>query len=464
MNHLLFKGIFGTVFATPPDVFNRLLERPLKLFKSMRWQVPAALSLCTAPAWAQAPAPVLNAGDTAFVFACCIAVWLMTIPGLALFYGGLARTKNVLSILMQVFTVSSMVTVLWALYGYTLTFTDGGSMQSIIGGLDKLFMKGVGADALQGTIPELLYFFFMLLFAAITPTIIVGGFAERIKFSAVLVFMAIWFTINYVPMAHMGWGGGWVFQMGAQDFAGGNVVHVNVGIAALVGAWLVGARKGVGSSAMSPHNMTMTMTGGSMLWVGWLAFCGGCALAANGFAMLVVVNTMLAAGAGAMSWVLVEWMHRGRPSMLGAISGAIAGLVAITPACGFVGPMGALALGVLVSPVCVWAVEKLKPMIGLDDSFDVFGVHGVGGIFGGILTPVFALPALGGLGFAEGRDLGSQMPVQLLVIGFSIVYSAVSSWVAFKVASALCGGLRVDEDAEDEGLDVSSHGEPGYKF
>ena len=248
----------------------------------------------------------------------------MTIPGLALFYGGLARTKNVLSILMQVFTVSSLITVLWAVYGYTLTFVDGGSMQSVIGGLDKLFMAGVKGDSLQGTIPELLYFFFMLLFAAITPTIIVGAFAERIKFAAVLIFMAIWFTINYVPMAHMAWGGGWVFNLGAQDFAGGNVVHVNVGIASLVAAAMVGARKGVGTSAMSPHNMTMTMTGGSLLWVGWLAFCGGCALAANGFAMLVVVNTMLGAAAGAVSWVLVEWLHRGRPSMLGAVSGAIA--------------------------------------------------------------------------------------------------------------------------------------------
>jgi Amt family ammonium transporter len=444
----------------------------LKLFQALRWLAPAALLASSPVLWAQdaavaavpAAAPVLSAGDTAFVFASCIAVWLMTIPGLALFYGGLARTKNVLSILMQVFTVSSLITVLWALYGYSLTFTDGGSMQSVIGGLDKLFMKGVGVDALQGTIPELLYFFFMLLFAAITPTIIVGGFAERIKFSAVLVFMAIWFTINYVPMAHMGWGGGWVFKLGAQDFAGGNVVHVNVGIAALVGAWMVGARKGAGTGVMSPHNMTMTMTGGSMLWVGWLAFCGGCALAANGFAMLVVVNTMLAAAAGAMSWVLVEWLHRGRPSMLGAVSGAIAGLVAITPACGFVGPMGALAIGAIVSPICIWAVEKLKPMIGLDDSFDVFGVHGVGGIVGGILTPIFALPVLGGLGYAEGRDFATQMPVQLLVIGFSIVYSGISSWIAFKLASIICRGLRVDEDEEDEGLDLISHGEPGYKY
>ncbi|PRD64353.1 ammonia channel protein [Malikia granosa] len=440
------------------------MELPLKTFHSLRWIIPACLTLSTSSLWAQAAAPTLNTGDTAFIFVCSLVVWLMTIPGLALFYGGLARTKNVLSILMQVFTVSSLIMVLWALYGYTLTFTDGGSLQSVIGGLDKVFMRGVTQDSLQGSIPELLYFLFMLLFAAITPTIIVGAFAERIKFAAVLVFMAIWFTINYVPMAHMGWGGGWVFALGAQDFAGGNVVHVNVGIAALVGAWLVGARKGVGTSAMSPHNMTMTMTGGSLLWVGWLGFCGGCALLANGFAMLVVVNTMLAAAAGTVSWMLIEWLHRGKPSMLGAVSGAIAGLVAITPACGFVGPMGAIVIGLIVSPICIWAVEKLKPMIGLDDSFDVFGVHGVGGIAGGLLTPLFALPALGGLGFAEGRDLASQMSVQVGVIGFSILYSAISSFIAFKLAGWLCGGLRVPADDEIEGLDLTSHGEPGYKL
>jgi len=438
----------------------------LKPFNSLRWLVPIGMTVGTSALLAQtAPVtPTLSSGDTSFLFTCCLAVLLMTLPGLALFYAGLARTKNVLSVLMQVFAVASMLSVLWALYGYTLTFTDGGPLQSVIGGLDKLFMRGVGPDALQGTVPELLYFFFMLLFAAITPTIIVGAFAERIKFSAVMVFMAIWFTINYVPMAHMGWGGGWVFALGAQDFAGGNVVHINVGIAALVGAWLVGKRKGFGTAALAPHNMTMTMTGGSLLWVGWLAFCGGCALVANGFAILVVVNSMLAAAAGAMSWMIVEWLHRGKPSMLGVVSGAVAGLVAITPACGFVGPMGALAIGVLVSPVCIWAVEKLKPMMGLDDAFDVFGVHGVGGIVGGILTTVFASTSLGGLGFAEGRDMASQMPIQLAVTGFTIVYSAVTSWIAFKLASLLCGGLRVSEDEEDEGLDVTTHGETGYKY
>ncbi|WP_223461906.1 ammonium transporter [Pseudomonas sp. GL-RE-19] len=408
-------------------------------------------------------APMLNSGDTAFVVTCSLVVLLMTLPGLALFYGGLARSKNVLSVLMQVFSVASLMSVLFAIYGYSLAFTSGGEWQAWIGGFDKLFLRGVGPQSLQGTIPELLYFLFMMLFAAITPAIIVGGSAERMKFSAVLVFMAIWLTINYIPMAHMAWGGGWVFDLGVQDFAGGNVVHVNVGIASLVGAYLLGRRRGFGTSALAPHNMTMTMTGGSMLWVGWLGFCGGCALMANGFAVLVIVNTMLASAAGALGWLFAEWRHRGKPSMLGGVSGAIAGLVAVTPACGFVGPMGAIMLGFIVAPICLWAVEKLKPRLGLDDAFDVFGVHGVGGIIGGVLTPVFALTSLGGLGFTGERNLVDQMLVNGGVLLFSIAFSAITSWIAYKLASLVCSGLRVDEEQEIDGLDLSSHGEVGYK-
>ena len=425
---------------------------------------PLGLTLAAASTWAAEETPTLNSGDTAFVVTCSLVVLLMTVPGLALFYGGLARSKNVLSILMQVFSVASLMALLFAIYGYSLTFSSGGEWQAYIGGLDKLFLKGVGPDAVQGSIPELLYFLFMMLFAAITPAIICGGFAERMKFSAVMVFMAIWLTINYIPMAHMAWGGGWVFDLGVQDFAGGNVVHVNVGIASLVGAFLLGRRRGFGTSALAPHNMTMTMTGGSMLWVGWLGFCGGCALAANGFAMLVIVNTMLASAAGAIAWLLVEWLHRGKPSMLGAVSGAIAGLVAITPACGYVGPMGSILLGFIVAPICLWAVEKLKPIIGLDDAFDVFGVHGVGGIVGGLLTPVFAMVSLGGLGFSGERGLLDQMWVNGGVLLFSILFSAVTSWIAFKVAAVVCSGLRVDEEHEVDGLDLSSHGEVGYKY
>ncbi|ATR82954.1 ammonium transporter [Pseudomonas defluvii] len=433
-------------------------------FRGGRLAAVAALTSVTLPTWAADQPLALNSGDTAFVTTCALVVLLMTLPGLALFYGGLARSKNVLSILMQVFSVASLMSVLFAIYGYSLTFTSGGEWQAVIGGLDKLFLKGVGPDALQGTIPELLYFLFMLLFAAITPAIICGGFAERMKFSAVMVFMAIWLTINYLPMAHMAWGGGWVFDLGVQDFAGGNVVHVNVGIASLIGAFLLGRRRGYGTSALAPHNMTMTMTGGSMLWVGWLGFCGGCALVANGFAMLVMVNTMLASAAGALAWLFVEWKHRGKPSMLGALSGAIAGLVAITPACGFVGPMGSILLGLIVAPICLWAVEKLKPILGLDDAFDVFGVHGVGGIVGGLLTPVFAMTSLGGLGFSGERGVLDQLLVNGGVLAFSILFSAVSSFIAFKVAAVLCRGLRVDEEHEVDGLDLSSHGEVGYKY
>ncbi|MBD9481436.1 ammonium transporter [Pseudomonas sp. PDM14] len=412
----------------------------------------------------EAVVPTINSGDTAFVVVCALVVLLMTLPGLALFYGGMARSKNVLSVLTQVFVTTALMSVLFAVYGYSLTFADGGSLQAIIGGTEKLFLGGVSPDSVVGTIPEYLYFLFMLLFAAITPAIIVGAFAERMKFAAVLVFMAVWLTINYIPMAHMAWGGGWVFDLGVQDFAGGNVVHLNVGIAALVGAWLIGKRRGYGTSALAPHNMTMTFTGGSLLWVGWLGFCGGCALAASGFAMLVIVNTMLASCAGALAWLLVEWLHRGKPSLFGAISGAISGLVIITPACGFVGPMGAILLGFIAAPVCVWAVEKLKPMLGLDDAFDVFGVHGVAGILGGLLTPVFALTSLGGQGFVEGRGLGEQLLVNGGALLFSIVFSAVSSWIAYKIASLLCGGLRVEEEVEVDGLDLSAHGEVGYKY
>ncbi|KKW68039.1 ammonia channel protein [Lampropedia cohaerens] len=424
----------------------------------------ATLLLTSVPARAQeAMTPVLDSGDTAFVAVCALVVLLMMLPGLALFYAGLARSKNVLSVLMQVFTVVAFMSVLWAVFGYSLTFADGGSLQPFIGGMDKVFLMGIDGDALVGTIPEYLYVFFMMMFAAITPPIIVGGFAERMKFSAVMVFMPIWLLINYIPMAHMAWGGGWVFNLSVQDFAGGNVVHVNVGIAALVGAAMIGRRQGWGSAAVAPHNMTMTMTGGSMLWVGWLGFCGGCALAANGFSALIMLNTMLASAAGTLGWLFVEWRQRGRPSMLGAVSGAIAGLVAVTPACGFVGPMGAIILGLLAGPVCLWAVEWLKPRLGLDDAFDVFGVHGVGGILGGLLTPLFALPALGGLGFAEGRGLLEQTGINFGALVFSILYAAVTAWIAFKIAAACCKGLRVDADQERDGLDLNAHGEVGYR-
>lgn len=419
-----------------------------------------AVAAAPVAALAQDAEPALSAGDTAFVATCALIVMLMMLPGLGLFYAGMTRSKNVLSVLTQIFAAISLIMILWIGVGYSL-FIDGTG--PFLGGLGKLFLAGVTTDSLTGTIPEYLYVLFMGMFAAITPPIIVGAFAERMKFSAVLLFMGVWFMINYVPMAHMAWGGGWVFNVGVLDFAGGNVVHLNAGMAALVCALVLGPRKGWGTTMMSPHNMTMTYTGGAMLWVGWLAFCGGCALAANGFSSLLMLNTFLGGAAGALGWMATEWIHRGKVSTFGLLSGAIAGLVAITPACGFVGPAGAIAVGLLAAPVCVFAVEVMKPKLGYDDSFDVFGVHGVGAIIGGILTVVFAAPSLGGAGFPEGRDMMGQMVPQVAIMGFSIVYSVVTTWVALMIVKALVG-LRVDEESEYEGLDITSHGEAGYRF
>lgn len=431
---------------------------------TLKKALPAALPAFLLPTLAQAQeaAPVLSAGDTAFVATCALIVMLMMLPGLGLFYAGMARSKNVLSVLTHIFASISLISVLWIAYGYSLTF-DEGPLNALIGGTDKLFLAGVTQDSLVGTIPEYLYILFMLMFAAITPPIIVGAFAERMKFAAVLIFMGVWLTINYIPMAHMAWGGGWVFDIGVQDFAGGNVVHLNAGMAALVCALVLGPRKGYGTTMMAPHNMTMTYTGGAMLWVGWLAFCGGCALAANGFSSLVMLNTMLGGAGGALGWMIAEWSHRGRASTFGLLSGAIAGLVAITPACGFVGPAGAIAVGLLTAPVCVFAVEVVKRRFGYDDSFDVFGVHGVGAAVGGVLTVVFAAPTLGGMGYPEGRTLMSQMVPQLGIMGFSILVSLVTTWIALKIAGALVG-LRVDEETEFDGLDTMEHGEVGYRL
>lgn len=423
----------------------------------------AAITLAS-PALAQgAPAPAFSAADTAFVTMCALFVMLMMTPGLALFYAGLCRAKNVLSVMTQVVASAALIAALWVIVGYTLAFDSAGGYQPVFGGFSKAFFMGITKDSLVGTLPEYTYAMFMMMFAAITPPLIVGAFAERMKFSAVMIFMAVWLVINFAPMAHMGWGGGWAFHMGVQDFAGGNVVHLNAGVAALVAAFMIGPRMGYGSTMMAPHNMTMTTTGACLLWVGWLAFCGGCALVVNGFSAMVILNTFLGGAAGALGWMVTEWLHRGRPSTLGVMSGLVAGLVAITPACGFVSPMGALAVGFIAAPPCVWAVEYLKRRFGYDDAFDVFGVHGVGAIVGGVLTSIFALPLLGGVGFAEGRTLGSQMGVQIGVMLFSIVFSAATTWIALKVAS-LAVGLRVSPEDEQAGLDIASHGERGYRL
>jgi Amt family ammonium transporter len=425
-------------------------------------EAPAAVAEAAAPAEApaaEAPAPELSAGDTAWMLTSTMLVILMTIPGLALFYGGLARTKNMLSVLMQVFVVFSLISVLWVVYGYSLAFGGAGDY---IAGFEKAMLAGITPDTLGGlpTIPEFVFVAFQGTFAAITTALIVGSFAERIKFSAVLLFSVIWFTFSYLPMAHMVWGGGILGQDGALDFAGGTVVHINAGIAGLVGAYVLGKRTGYGKEAFMPHSLTMTMIGASLLWVGWFGFNAGSAGAANGVAGLAFVNTVLATAAAVLSWLLFEALIKGKASMLGAASGAVAGLVAITPAAGLVGPGGALVMGILVSPVCLWGVSGLKKILGADDAFDVFGVHGLGGIVGAILTGVFYAPGLGGMGAAE-FDMAHQLVVQVKSVAITVVLSGIVSFVAYKVVDMFLG-LRVAEDEEREGLDITSHGESAY--
>ena len=444
-----------------------------------------------AEAAAPAAAPVPNKGDTAWMTVATLLVILMTIPGLALFYGGLVRSKNMLSVLMQVFVVTSMIYVLWVLYGYTVAFTGG---SPFIGGLDKLFLKGITPDSVAATfskgvvIPELSFVAFQATFAAITCCLIVGSFAERMKFSAVLLFCALWFTFSYLPIAHMVWywdgpdaitdektletvtaAAGWLWAKGALDFAGGTVVHINAGVAGLVGAYMLGKRVGYGKEAMAPHSLTLTMVGAALLWVGWFGFNAGSNLEANGVTALAFINTLVATAAATLSWIAGEALAKGKASMLGAASGAVAGLVAVTPACGFVGPMGAIIIGLIAGLVCLWGVSGLKRMLGADDSLDVFGVHGVGGIVGALLTGVFAAPSLGGTGIFDyvanaaspDYSIGGQVWVQFQAVATTIVWSAVVSYIAYKLVDMIIG-LRVSEEDEREGLDISSHGESAY--
>ncbi len=422
---------------------------------------PAA-EAAAAPAAPAAPAPKVDSGDTAWMLTSTLLVILMTIPGLALFYGGLGRSKNMLSVLMQVFVVFSLISLLWAIYGYSLAFSGEGKF---FGGFDKIFLKGVTQETFGAliTIPEYVFLAFQGTFAAITVALIVGSFAERIKFSAVLIFSVLWFTFSYVPMAHIVWGGGLLAADGALDFAGGTVVHINAGIAGLVGAYMVGKRIGFGKEAMTPHSLTLTMVGASLLWVGWFGFNAGSAGAANANAGLAFVNTVLATAAATLSWIAGEALHKGKASMLGAASGAVAGLVAVTPAAGFVGPMGSIVMGLIAGVVCLWGVGGLKRMLNVDDAFDVFGVHGVGGILGAILTGVFASQSLGGTGglTPDTFAMGAQVWVQVKSVLFTIVWSGVVAFIAYKIADLLVG-LRVSEEAEREGLDITSHGETAY--
>jgi Amt family ammonium transporter len=413
-----------------------------------------------APAAAAAAPAVISGGDTAWMMTSSALVLFMTVPGLALFYGGLVRTKNMLSVLMQCTLITAVVMVLWVLYGYSMAF--GGGPSPYWGGFGKVFLSGVTKDSISGTIPEYVFVVFQMTFAVITPALIIGAFAERIKFSALLLFVALWVTFVYFPIAHMVWDTtGLFFKMGAMDFAGGTVVHINAGIAAFCGALLIGKRVGFGKDNMAPHSMTLTMVGASILWVGWFGFNAGSALAANGTAALAMINTFVATAAAILAWSAVEGMVRGKASMLGAASGMVAGLVAITPACGFVGPLGAIVLGFIVSPICYFFVTTVKSSFGYDDSLDVFGVHCIGGITGALLTGILADVGFGGVGYATGQTMMGQEMVQIEAVLTTILWCGIGSLVLYKIVDMLIG-LRVDTDAEREGLDLSSHGEAAY--
>jgi ammonium transporter, Amt family len=458
---------------------------------------PPAAAAAAAPAPAEAasaaaaPAQVPNKGDTAFMTVATALVILMTIPGLALFYGGLVRSKNMLSVLMQVFMIFALISVLWVVYGYSLVFT---ASNPFIGTLDKLFLKGMTPDSVAATfskgvyLPEFTFVAFQGTFAAITTALIVGAFAERMKFAAVLAFSVLWFTFAYLPIAHIVWywdgpdaitndatlaavtaNAGFMWAKGALDFAGGTVVHINAAIAGLVGAYVIGKRVGYGRESMTPHSLTLTMVGASLLWVGWFGFNAGSNLEANGIAALAFINTIVATAAATLAWAAGEALMKGKASMLGAASGAVAGLVAITPACGFVGVGGALVIGLLAGFICLWGVNGLKKLLGADDSLDVFGVHGVGGILGALLTGVFASPSLGGTGICnyvsnkcgEWGGIGAQVWIQLQGVLVTLVWSGVVAFIAFKLVD-LAIGLRVPEDEEREGLDITAHGETAY--
>ena len=472
-----------------------LTSRHLSVRAAMAGLLAIALALMPALSWAQ-DAPVPDKGDTAWMLVSTLLVILMTVPGLALFYGGLVRSKNMLSVLMQVMVGFSLIIVLWFIYGYSLAFTEG---SAFIGGFDRLFLNGIwdpaaGTFAMAATfskgvyIPEIVFAAFQATFAGITCALIVGAFAERMRFSAVLIFMVIWFTISYIPVAHMVWywmgpdayssaevaadmtsKAGLLWQWGALDFAGGTVVHINAGVAGLVGAYMVGKRTGYGREPMPPHNLVLTMVGASLLWVGWFGFNAGSALEAGNFAALAFINTLIATAGAVLAWTLAEWVLKGHPSMLGAASGAVAGLVAITPAAGNVGMTGALIIGLAAGVVCLWGVTGLKKLLKADDTLDVFGIHGLGGILGALLTGVFNTTELGGPGLVTdwvtvsmgSNPIMTQVLIQAKAVGVTVVWSAVGAFIAFKIADLIVG-LRVPEEQEREGLDTNEHGERAY--
>lgn len=432
----------------------------------MKQAVFLACLAILAPGIASAEEVVMNGSNTAWILTSTALVLFMTLPGLALFYGGLVRTKNVLSVLMQCFTIAGISSVLWLVVGYSLAFGEGGAW---IGDFSKVMMSGVGREAVAaGDIPESLFMLFQMTFAIITPALITGAYAERMKFSAVILFSAFWLLFVYVPIAHWVWGGGWLGQMGLYDFAGGVVVHISAGVASLVAAIVLGPRRGFPRTAMPPHNMTMAITGAGMLWVGWFGFNGGSALAADGNAAMAMLVTHIAAAAGAMTWLMIEWKRFGKPSALGAVTGMVAGLGTITPASGFVGPGGALIIGLLAGATCYTATQYLKKVLQIDDSLDVFPVHGIGGMLGTLAAGVFSSTSLGvlsGYGFADGiSSMGGQVWVQFIGIVSVVVFTAVVTWVILKLVGLLTSGLRVTGEQEMEGLDHVSHEETGYNM
>ncbi|MGB4924810.1 MAG: ammonium transporter [Candidatus Nitrotoga sp.] len=492
-------ALLGTLYGLAIPAFAEESTVPVAASTTTTVQTPAATD-AVKPAEVAAThvaAPTPNKGDTAWVLTATLLVIMMSIPGLALFYGGLVRSKNMLSILMQVFAIFALIIVLWAIYGYSLAFTQG---NAFIGGFDRLFLKGIfdpatGSVANVATfskgvvIPEFAFVVFQATFAAIAVALIVGAFAERMKFSAVLLFSALWFTFAYLPIAHMVWfwmgpdayttqaaadtataASGWLFQKGALDFAGGTVVHINAAVAGLVGAFMVGKRIGYGKEPMAPHNMVMTMIGGSLLWVGWFGFNAGSALEASGTATLAFVNTLVATAAAALTWTLAEQLLKGKPSVLGAVSGAVAGLVAITPACGWVGVGGGLVIGALAGVACFWGVTGLKKLLGADDALDVFGIHGIGGILGALLTGVFNTWSMGGAGIVDyvnnsivDTTVSGQVWIQAQAVLTTIIWSGVVAFVCYKIVDMTIG-LRVKQEEEREGLDTASHGERAYNF
>jgi Amt family ammonium transporter len=412
---------------------------------------------------------VLNSGDTAWMIVATALVLFMTIPGLALFYGGMVRSKNVLSVMMQCFAITGLISILWVVYGYSLAFDTTGMEQGVInfnsfvGGLSKAFLSGLNTSSLVYAIPESVFITFQMTFAIITPALIVGAFAERMKFSAMLIFMAVWFTLVYAPIAHMVWSGngGLMWDWGVLDFAGGTVVHINAGVAGLVACLVLGKRKGYPTTPMAPHNLGYTLLGAAMLWVGWFGFNAGSAVAANGTAGMAMLVTQIATAAAALGWMFAEWLTHGKPSALGIASGVVAGLVAITPAAGTVGPMGALIIGLVAGVVCYFCATSLKRKLGYDDSLDAFGVHGIGGIVGALLTGVFAAPALGGFGTVE--NIGAQLLIQFEGVAFTVVYTGIVTFVILKVLDVVMG-LRVNEEEETVGLDLAQHNERGYNL